>query len=475
MTTNTYENPLTTRYSSMPMQNLFSSDVKFLTWRKLWIELARGQRELGLQISSEQIEDLEKNAHDIDFKRAGEIERETRHDVMAHIKAFGEKAKKAAPIIHLGSTSCYVTDNTDIIILRDALNLIKSQLVLIINELATFAKKHKDLPCLAFTHFQSAQPTTVGKRACLWIADLMSDLEDLDAVLKKIKFFGCKGATGTAASFLSLFENNHQKVLELEKKIAKKFGFLEIYPISGQTYSRKLDFSVLAVLSSIAQSAMKFSNDFRLLSHLKELEEPFLKTQVGSSAMPYKRNPMRSERITSLSRFVNVTLLNASFTASEQWLERTLDDSANRRVILPQMFLATDAILSLFVDIMSGAVVNKGVIKKNLKTELPFLATENILMHAVKKGGNRQELHEKIKQYSLKASEEIKKGGKNDLLNKILDDDDFSLSKEELDKILVVEDFIGRSIEQVDEFLVGVNEMLKTNKKLIKDKNEIKV
>ncbi|MCL2176365.1 MAG: adenylosuccinate lyase [Firmicutes bacterium] len=471
---NVYQNPLITRYASKTMQAIFSDKSKFVLWRRLWVALAKAQKELGLEITSEQIKQLEKHTENIDFERASQIEKETRHDVMAHIKAYGEVAKEAKPIIHLGATSCYVGDNTDIILQRDALLHIKRLLVSTIDVLAKFAKQYKDLPTLAFTHYQPAQPTTVGKRASLWLNDLLLDLERLEETLAKLKFFGCKGATGTAASMLELFNGKHAKVIELEKKIAKQFGFDKIHQISGQTYSRKIDYFVLSVLSGIAQSAYKFSNDIRLLSNLKEIEEPFEKAQVGSSAMPYKRNPMRSERIAALARYVSVGTLNTSLTASAQWLERTLDDSANRRIVIPQSFLAVDAILSLYINVAGGLVVNKGVIEKNLRVEIPFLATENILMYCVTKGGDRQDLHNRIKEHSMRAGERIRNGETNDLLDRILADKAFKLTKAELDKILSA-NFTGRAAQQVEEFLPYVQQVLKTNKSFIGAEVEIKV
>ena len=463
-----YENPLCKRYASAQMQFIFSDDNKFSTWRKLWIALAESQKELGLDISTEQIDEMKAQQTNINYETAAKIEAETRHDVMAHIRAFGEQCPKAKPIIHLGATSCYVGDNTDIIQQHAALMQIKKLLVNAIAKLCEFADKYKALPCLAFTHFQAAQPTTTGKRATLWIQDLLSDLEQLDFTLNGLKLLGCKGTTGTGASFLSLFEGDHEKVKSLEKKIAEKMGFEKVYAVSGQTYSRKVDYYTLSVLSGIAQSAYKFSNDVRLLSHLKEVDEPFENTQVGSSAMAYKRNPMRSERIASLSRYVTVDALNPALTASAQWLERTLDDSANRRISIPEAFLATDAILSLYINIVGGLNVYPKVIEKHLNEELPFMATENILMHCVKKGGDRQALHERIRLHSVEAAEKIKlHGGENDLITRILADNTFEITKKEMDNMLSAEQFTGRAKEQTEEFLSEVKKILDANKEYI--------
>jgi len=463
-----YENPLCKRYASAQMQFIFSDDNKFSTWRKLWIALAESQKELGLDISTEQIDEMKVHITDINYERAAKIEAETRHDVMAHIRAFGEQCPKAKPIIHLGATSCYVGDNTDIIQQRYALLQIKKLLVNTIAKLYDFADKYKSLPCLAFTHFQSAQPTTVGKRATLWIQDLLSDLEQLAFTLNGLKLLGCKGTTGTGASFLSLFEGDHGKVKALEQKIAEKMGFEQVYPVSGQTYSRKVDYYTLSVLSGIAQSAYKFSNDIRLLSHLKEVDEPFEDTQVGSSAMAYKRNPMRSERIASLARYVTVDALNPALTASAQWLERTLDDSANRRISIPEAFLAVDAILSLYINIAGGLNVYPKVIEKHLNEELPFMATENILMYCVKKGGDRQALHERIRLHSVEAAKKIKlQGGDNDLIARILADSSFGMTEKEMNNLLSAEQFTGRAKEQTEEFLSEVKNVLDKNKELL--------
>jgi len=423
---------------------------------------------LGLDISTEQIDEMKAHITDINYETAAKIEAQTRHDVMAHIRAFGEQCPKAKPIIHLGATSCYVGDNTDIIQQRYALLQIKKLLVNAIAKLYDFADKYKSLPCLAFTHFQSAQPTTVGKRATLWIQDLLSDLEQLEFTLNGLKLLGCKGTTGTGASFLSLFEGNHEKVKALEQKIAEKMGFDKVYSVSGQTYSRKVDYYTLSVLSGIAQSAYKFSNDVRLLSHLKEVDEPFEDTQVGSSAMAYKRNPMRSERIASLARYVTVDALNPALTASAQWLERTLDDSANRRISIPEAFLAVDAILSLYINVAGGLNVYPKVIEKHLNEELPFMATENILMYCVKKGGDRQALHEKIRLHSVEAAKKIKlQGGDNDLIARILADTTFGMTEKEMNNLLSAEQFTGRAKEQTEEFLSEVKNILDKNKELL--------
>ena len=464
-----YENPLCERYASARMQRIFSDDVKFSTWRRLWIALAESQRELSLAIREEQIAEMKAHITDINYDAAARFETETRHDVMAHILAYGEQCPQAKPIIHLGATSCYVGDNTDIILQREALLLVKKLLVNAIAKLCDFAQQHKALPCLAYTHFQAAQPTTMGKRATLWLQDLLLDLEQLDFVLGNLKLLGCRGTTGTAASFLALFDGDHEKVRQLEQTIAEKMGFEgKVYAVSGQTYSRKVDYYTLSVLSGIAQSACKFSNDIRLLSHMKEVDEPFEAGQVGSSAMAYKRNPMRSERIASLARYVTVDALNPALTASAQWLERTLDDSANRRIAIPEAFLAIDGILSLYINIISGLTVYPKVMEKHLAEELPFMATENILMHCVKKGGDRQLLHEKIRLFSVDAEKRIKQyGGENDLLACILADPAFGLEQNELDIILHAENFTGRAKEQTEEFLHEVQAILEANQDLL--------
>lgn len=457
MPKDTYESPLSSRYADKEMKYLFSPDKKFRTWRKLWIALAESEMELGLPITREQIDELKQHADDINYEVAQEREKLVRHDVMSHVYAYGVQCPKAKGIIHLGATSCYVGDNTDIIIMTEALRLIRDKLVLVIKELSAFADKYKALPTLAFTHFQPAQPTTVGKRATLWIQELLMDLEDVEYQLSKAKLLGSKGTTGTQASFLELFDGDHEKVKALDRKIAEKMGYSGCFPVSGQTYSRKLDTQILNVLSSIAQSAAKFSNDIRLLQHLKEIEEPFEKNQIGSSAMAYKRNPMRSERIGSLARYVMVDVLNASFTTATQWFERTLDDSANKRLSVPEAFLATDAILNLYANVADGLVVYEKVIEQRLKKELPFMATENIMMDAVKRGGDRQVLHEKIREHSMAASKVIKEEGKeNDLLERIAADPAFGVTLEELQHILKPEKYTGRAKEQTEEFLSQV-------------------
>ncbi len=463
-----YENPLCTRYASKEMQFIFSDDNKFTTWRKLWIALAESEKELGLDISDLQIQELKENVNNINYELAKKREKEVRHDVMAHIYAYGEQCPTAKAIIHLGATSCYVGDNTDIILMREALLHVKKLLVNTLSSLLEFSDKYKALPTLGYTHFQSAQPTTVGKRATLWMQELLLDLEQLDFTLSSLKLLGCKGTTGTQASFLELFEGNHEKVRLLDRKITEKMGFNKVYPVSGQTYSRKVDYYVLSVLSGIAQSAYKFSNDIRLLSHLKEVDEPFEEKQIGSSAMAYKRNPMRSERIASLSRFVMVDALNPALTASGQWFERTLDDSANKRMSVPEAFLAIDAILSLYINVISGVVVYPKVIEKHLNEELPFIATENILMYCVKKGGDRQVLHEAIRQHSVEAGKQIKQNGStNDLIKRILEDKTFHLTEEEMNMIMSAENFTGRAKEQTEEFLIEVRKVLEENKEVL--------
>jgi adenylosuccinate lyase len=463
-----YENPLCMRYASGEMQYVFSDNNKFSTWRKLWIALAESQQDLGLDISNAQIDEMKANISNIDYAAAAVFEKETRHDVMAHIHAFGKQCPQAAPIIHLGATSCYVGDNTDIIVQRSALLLIKKLLVNAISALKNFAEKHKNLPCLAYTHFQAAQPTTLGKRATLWLQDLIFDLENIDCAINRLKLLGCKGTTGTGASFLALFEGDHEKVKQLEQKIAAKMDFENVYPVSGQTYSRKIDYFTLSALSGIAQSAYKFSNDMRLMAHMKEIDEPFETGQVGSSAMAYKRNPMRSERIASLARYVMVDALNPALTASSQWLERTLDDSANKRISIPEAFLATDAILSLLINITQGATVYPKIIEKHLTEELPFMATENILMYCVKKGGDRQNLHEQIRVHSMEATKKIKtEGGENDLIKRILNDPAFNLTAAEMEQIMQADSFTGRAKEQTEEFLPEAEKILKENAKFL--------
>lgn len=451
---NQYESPLNSRYASKEMQFLFSPDMKFKTWRKLWIALAQTEQELGLDITDEQIRQMQEFADDINYDVAEKREAEVRHDVMAHVFAFGEQCPLAKGIIHLGATSCYVGDNTDLIIMRDALKLVRINLVATISRLADFADRYKEMPTLGFTHFQPAQLVTVGKRASLWIMDLMMDLNDLDYIIDSLQFLGSKGTTGTQASFMSLFEDDQKKTRELDQRIAKKMGFSKVYPVSGQTYSRKVDARVLNVLSGIAQSATKFSNDIRLLQHLKEIEEPFEKNQIGSSAMAYKRNPMRSERIASLARYVIVDAQNPAITAATQWFERTLDDSANKRISVPEAFLCVDAILNLYMNISDGLVVYPNVIKKHLMDELPFMCTENIMMEAVKRGGDRQEIHEAIRAHSMEAAANVKMNGeRNDLLDRIAADPTFGLDQALLNDLLHPSLYIGRAPQQVEEFL----------------------
>ena len=451
---NTYESPLSGRYASGEMSYLFSPDMKFRTWRRLWIALAEAERELGLPVTQEQIDELTAHRDDINYEVAEAREKVVRHDVMAHVYAYGEQCPKARPIIHLGATSCYVGDNTDVIIMTEALRLVRDKLVGTLRILSRFAMEYRELPTLAFTHFQPAQPTTVGKRAALWMQDLLSDLGDVEYLLSGMKLLGSKGTTGTQASFLELFDGDHEKVKRLDSIIAEKLGYESCVAVSGQTYSRKLDSRVLAVLSGIAQSAAKFSNDVRLLQHLKEVEEPFEKSQIGSSAMAYKRNPMRSERIASLARYVIVDSLNPCITEASQWFERTLDDSANRRISIPEAFLAVDGILNLYENVSDGLVVYPKVIGQHLKKELPFLATETILMDAVKRGGDRQQLHERIRVHSMAASRIIKEeGGENDLLDRIAADSAFGVTREELDRLTSPERFVGRAPQQTEEFV----------------------
>ena len=477
MSNDRYVSPLSERYASREMQYIFSPDKKFRTWRKLWIALAETEKELGLNITDEQIEELKAHAEDINYDVAKEREKVVRHDVMSHVYAYGVQCPKAKGIIHLGATSCYVGDNTDMIVMSEALKLVRTKLVNVIAELAKFADAQKCQPTLAFTHFQPAQPTTVGKRATLWLQEFEMDLEDLDYVLGSLKLLGSKGTTGTQASFLELFDGDHEKCKEADKRIARKMGFEACFPVSGQTYSRKLDTRVLNVLSGIAQSAHKFSNDIRLLQHLKEIEEPFEKSQIGSSAMAYKRNPMRSERIASLSRYVMVDVLNPAITAATQWFERTLDDSANKRLSVPEGFLAIDGILDLYLNVVDGLVVYPKVIEQHLMNELPFMATENIMMDAVKAGGDRQELHEKIRQHSMAAGRVVKEEGKpNDLLERIAGDPSFGMTMEQLQSIMKPENFVGRAPQQVEEFVEEVIQpILEANKELLGVKAEINV
>ncbi len=460
MSNDSYTSPFCERYASKEMQYIFSPDKKFKTWRKLWIALAETEYELGLSengkpvITKEQIDELKEHADDINYDVAKEREKIVRHDVMSHVYAYGKQCPKAAGIIHLGATSCYVGDNTDIIVMTEAMKLVRKKLLNVINELSKFAMKYKDLPTIAFTHFQPAQPTTVGKRATLWINDLMLDLADLEYMIGEQKLLGCKGTTGTQASFLELFNGDHEKVRQIDKKIAEKMGFDSCYPVSGQTYSRKVDSRILNVLSGIAQSAHKFSNDIRLLQHLKEVEEPFEKNQIGSSAMAYKRNPMRSERIASLANYVITDALNPAITASTQWFERTLDDSANKRVSIPEAFLAVDGILDLYLNVADGLIVNDKVIYKRFMENIPFMATENIMMDATKRGGDRQVLHEKIREHSMKASERVKKDGlDNNLVDLIAKDSAFGMTKEEIEKLLEPKNFVGRAPEETEEYI----------------------
>ena len=472
-----YESPLSSRYADKEMKYIFSPDKKFRTWRKLWIALAEAEMELGLPITQEQIDELKEHADDINYDVATEREKLVRHDVMSHVYAYGVQCPKAKGIIHLGATSCYVGDNTDIIIMTEALEYLRNKLVTVIKELSAFAMKYKDLPTLAFTHFQPAQPTTVGKRATLWIQDLLMDLEDVEYQLSKAKLLGSKGTTGTQASFLELFDGDSEKCRELDRKIAEKMGYKACFAVSGQTYSRKLDHQMLSVLSGIAQSAAKFSNDIRLLQHLKEIEEPFEKNQIGSSAMAYKRNPMRSERIASLARYVIATELNPAMTASTQWFERTLDDSANKRISVAEAFLATDGILNLYANVADGLVVYEKVIEQRLRKELPFMATENIMMDAVKAGGNRQELHEKIRVHSMAASRVIKEeGGDNDLLERIAADPAFGVTLEQLHAIISPEKYVGRAPQQTEDFINNeVKNALKPYENMDNYKAEINV
>lgn len=457
MSTDRYTSPLSERYASREMQYIFSQDMKFRTWRKLWIALAETEKELGLNITQEQIDEMKAHADDINYDVAKAREKEVRHDVMSHVYAYGVQCPKAKGIIHLGATSCYVGDNTDIIVMAEALKLVQKKLVNVIAELAKFADKYKEQPTLAFTHFQPAQPTTVGKRATLWTQEFLMDLQDLEYVLGTLKLLGSKGTTGTQASFLELFDGDQETIDKIDPMIAEKMGFKECYPVSGQTYSRKVDTRVLNVLAGIAASAHKMSNDIRLLQHLKEVEEPFEKSQIGSSAMAYKRNPMRSERIASLSRYVMIDALNPAITSATQWFERTLDDSANKRLSIPEGFLAIDGILDLCLNVVDGLVVYPKVIEKHMMAELPFMATENIMMDAVKAGGDRQELHERIRELSMEAGKTVKVEGKdNNLLELIAADPAFNLTLEELQKTMEPKKYVGRAKEQTEAFLAKV-------------------
>ena len=477
MSTDRYVSPLSERYASKEMQYIFSPDMKFRTWRRLWIALAETEKELGLNITQEQIDELKAHAEDINYDVAKERERQVRHDVMSHVYAYGVQCPKAKGIIHLGATSCYVGDNTDIIVMTEALKLVKKKLVNVIAELSAFADKYKDQPTLAFTHFQPAQPTTVGKRATLWTQEFLLDLEDLEYVLGTMKLLGSKGTTGTQASFLELFDGDQETIDKIDPMIAEKMGFKECYPVSGQTYSRKVDTRVANILAGIAASAHKMSNDIRLLQHLKEVEEPFEKSQIGSSAMAYKRNPMRSERIASLSRYVMVDALNPAITSATQWFERTLDDSANKRLSIPEGFLAIDGILDLCLNVVDGLVVYPKVIEKHMMAELPFMATENIMMDAVKAGGDRQELHERIHELSMEAGKTVKVEGKdNNLLELIAADPAFNLSLEDLQRSMDPKKYIGRAKEQTERFVnTVVQPILDSHKELLGVKAEINV
>lgn len=476
MSKDIYESPLNTRYASKEMKYIFSPDKKFRTWRRLWIALAESEMELGLDIKKEQVDELKAYADDINYEVAEKKEKEVRHDVMSHVYAYGVQCPKAKGIIHLGATSCYVGDNTDIIIMYEALNLVKKKLLKVISLLKDFALEYKDMPTLGFTHFQPAQLTTVGKRASLWLWELIMDLENVNFQLSRAALLGSKGTTGTQASFMELFDGDGEKVKALEQKICEKMGYDKVYPVSGQTYSRKLDYQMLSVLSGIAQSAYKFANDIRLLQNLKEIEEPFEKNQIGSSAMAYKRNPMRSERICSLSRYVISLAINPAVTASTQWFERTLDDSANKRISVAEAFLAVDAVLNIYMNVASGLVVYPKVIHQRIMSELPFMATENILMDAVKKGGDRQELHERIRRHSMDAAAVVKQdGGKNDLIDRIVKDEVFGLTRDEIESTLKPESYTGRAAEQVEELIRDyVNPILSTESD-VADEVEINV
>ena len=475
--TNSYESPFCTRYASKEMQFIFSADKKFTTWRKLWVALARAEMKLGLNVTQEQVDELESHINDIDYEVAKEREKLVRHDVMSHVYAYGQVCPKAKGIIHLGATSCYVGDNTDIIIMREAMQVVRRKLINVIAQLSAFAEKYKSMPALAYTHLQPAQLTTVGKRATLWTNELLMDLDELEYRIRNIKLLGSKGTTGTQASFMELFNNDTEKVKELERLIAEEMGFDGVVPVSGQTYSRKIDSQIVSTLSGIAQSASKFSNDMRILQSFKEMEEPFEPNQIGSSAMAYKRNPMRCERITSLSRYVMIDSLNPAFTAGTQWFERTLDDSANKRISVAEAFLAVDAILNIMLNVTNGLVVYDKIVHQRVMRELPFMATENIMMDAVKKGGDRQELHEKIRKYSMIAGARVKQEGlDNNLCELILADPAFMITKEEMDNILRPENFIGRCPQQVDEFIAEcVKPILDANKDILNETAEINV
>lgn len=475
--TSIYENPLLSRYAGREMAENFSDDKKFRLWRKLWIALAESEKELGLNITEEQVAEMKKYANDINYDVARKFENEVRHDVMAHVKAFGEQAKSAKPIIHLGATSCYVTDNAEVIIIDNALDMVMKKLVNVMDKLKKFALKYKDLPTLGFTHLQPAQLTTVGKRATLWLSDLEMDYYNLVNLKNSVKLRGVKGTTGTQASFLDLFNGDSKKVKELEKRVVSKMGYAKVYGVTGQTYPRKFDYNVLCVLSQIAQSAYRFSNDIRLLQHMKEVEEPFEKHQIGSSAMAYKRNPMRSERVSSLARYVLSLPVNAAVTASTQWFERTLDDSANKRIVIAQAFLSVDAILNLYLNISENLVVYDKVIAKHIAAELPFMATENIMMECVKAGGDRQELHERIRVLSMEAGKNVKQEGKdNNLIELIRNDEMFRAVWDKLDDILDARNFIGRSKDQVEEFITEeIDPILEAHKSDLGEHGEVRV
>ena len=474
--TNSYESPFCTRYASEEMQYIFSADKKFTTWRRLWVALARAEMKLGLPVTEAQVKQLEENIDNIDYDMAAAREKEVRPDVMAHVYTYGQACPDAKGIIHLGATSCYVGDNTDVIIMRDALQVIRRKLINVIAQLSDFAMKYKDMPALAYTHLQPAQLTTVGKRATLWTNELLMDLKEIERRISDLQLLGSKGTTGTQASFMELFEGDTDKIKQLEKMIAEEMGFESCVPVSGQTYSRKVDSFVVNALAGIAQSCSKFSNDMRILQSFKEMEEPFEKSQIGSSAMAYKRNPMRSERITSLSRYLMVDVLNPAFTAGTQWFERTLDDSANKRISVAEAFLAADAILNIMINVTSGMVVYPKIVRKRVMAELPFMATENIMMDAVKKGGDRQALHEKIRQYSMEAGKKVKEEGlENDLCERILADPMFMITKEEMDAIMAPENFTGRSAQQVEEFVSElVQPILEANKDILNETFEMK-
>lgn len=477
MSTNSYESPFCTRYASKEMQYVFSADKKFTTWRKLWVALARAEMKLGLPVTEEQVKELEANVENIDYEVAAQREKQVRHDVMSHVYAYGVACPNAKGIIHLGATSCYVGDNTDIIIMRDALEIVKRKLINVLSQLAGFSEEYKAMPCLAYTHLQPAQLTTVGKRATLWMNELLMDLNEIEFRIDNMMLLGSKGTTGTQASFMELFDGDTAKVKKLEALIAEEMGFESVVPVSGQTYSRKIDSQILATLSGIAQSAMKFANDMRILQNFKEMEEPFEKNQIGSSAMPYKRNPMRCERITALARYIMIDSLNPAFTAGTQWFERTLDDSANKRISVAEAFLGIDAILNIMINVTSAIVVYPKVIRQRIMRELPFMASENIMMDAVKKGGDRQALHEKLRQYAMEAGKRVKEEGlDNNLIELVLQDPAFMLNADEINAILVPEHFTGRSAQQVEEFLAQfIKPVLDANKDVLNEKVELSV